>query len=272
MKVIDGKKLALEIRAGLKEKISKLGTAPGLGVILAGNDPASQLYVRLKEKAGKEAGIRFEKFLFEETAEEADILKTIKELNNRADINGILVQIPLPPQFDENQAIAAIAPEKDVDGFHSKNLEAIKKGSPKIIPGVALGIIKLIESTNVSLKNKKAVLLVNSEIFALPLQYLLEKKGAETVVKLNALRSPLSAYDIIVIALGRPNFLKADMVKDGAVIIDVGTTKIDGKLCGDADFESFKDRDVWITPVPGGVGPMTVAMLLQNTYNLAAKN
>lgn len=287
MRIIDGKKLALEIRAGLKEKISKLGNAPGLGVILVGNDPASHLYVRLKEKACLEAGIKFEKKLFPESATEEEINLTIQQFNNRDDINGILVQLPLPPQLNENRIITAIAPQKDVDGFHSKNLEALSRyslisrkvsGMPAssrqkkralIIPGVALGIMKLIESTNVSLAGKKAALLVNSEIFAAPLKYLLEQNKVKVDIKLNPKSSTLNSYDIIIIALGRPNFLKADMVKDGAVIIDVGTTKIRGKLCGDADFESFKNRDVFITPVPGGVGPMTVAMLLQNVYNLA---
>lgn len=271
MKPIDGKTLAKQIREDLKEKISKLGTVPGLGVILAGNDPASHLYVRLKETACREAGIIFEKFLFEESAEEKDVLKKIKELNDRADINGILVQLPLPSGFDENKVISAIAPEKDVDGFHYKNLEAIKNGTPKIIPGVALGIMKLIESTNISFTGKKAALLVNSEIFALPIKHLLEQSGVKVDIKLNPQSSALNSYDIIVIALGRPNFLKADMVKDDAVIIDIGTTKVDGKLCGDVDFEPFKNRDVFITPVPGGVGPMTVAMLLQNVYRLASK-
>jgi len=283
VKVIDGKKIALEIRAELKEKISKLGTAPGLAVLLIGNNEASRIYVGLKEKASEEAGIKFEKFLFSESASEPEILKKIDELNNRADINGTLVQLPLPAQLDEDKIIAAIAPQKDVDGFHPKNLELIKDGHPFIVPGVALGIMKLIESTGTDLKNKKAILLVNSEIFAIPLKYLLLKQGASVDMKLEA-KSPdatvgiptqsrrdykLKAYDIIIIALGQPKILKESMVKDNAVIIDVGTTKVDGHLSGDADFESFRNRNVWITPVPGGVGPMTVAMLLQNVYFLA---
>ncbi len=271
MKIIDGKKLALEIRAELKEKITKLGLTPGLGVILVGDDPASHLYVRLKEKACEEAGIRFEKNIFSESAEPEEIISAIQQFNSRSDVHGILVQLPLPPKFDEDKIIKTIDPKKDVDGFHPKNLEVIKKGAPKIIPGVVLGIMKLIESTNAQLKNKKAVLLVNSETFAVPLQYLLEQKKIKIDIILNPKPSTLYPHNIIIIALGRPKFLTSDMVHDGAIIIDVGTTKVDGKLFGDADFESFRNRDVFITPVPGGVGPMTVAMLLQNVYNLAKK-
>ncbi len=274
MKIIDGKKLALEIRTELKEKISKLGLQPGLAVILAGDDPASHLYVRLKEKASEEVGIRFEKKIFSESATEEDINSTIQQFNNRSDIHGILVQLPLPPKFDENKIIRTIDPKKDVDGFHPKNLELIKNGHPFIIPGVTLGIMRLIESTKVDLKNKKAALLVNSDIFALPLRHLLKTKDAEVETfikpKISDFRFQISDFDIIVIALGKPKFLKSEMVRDGAIIIDVGTTKVDGKLFGDADFDSFQNRDVFITPVPGGVGPMTVAMLLNNAVQLAS--
>lgn len=283
MRIIDGKKLALEIRTKLKEKITKLGFTPGLGVILVGNDPSSHLYVRLKEKACAEVGIRFEKKIFPENAKQNEIIKTIQQYNHRADLHGILVQIPLPKNFKTDKIISTINPQKDVDGFHPANLALLRAKEPKIIPGVSLGIMELIKSTKIDLKNKKAVLLVNSEIFALPIKYLLEKKGVKTKIVLQATSYPapeqaryeagklqvLKDYDIVVIALGQPNFLKADAIKNGAIIIDVGTTKVDGHLTGDADFESFRDRKVFITPVPGGVGPMTVAMLLQNIYTLA---
>lgn len=272
MRIIDGKKLALEIRTKLKEKITKLGFTPGLGVILVGNNPSSHLYVRLKEKACAEVGIRFEKKIFSENAKQNEIITAIQQYNRRKDIQGILVQIPLPKNFDTDKIINAINSQKDVDGFHPVNLLAMRDGRANIVPGVALGILKLVQSTDVPLKNKKAVLLVNSETFALPFKYLLEKKGVVTKVVLQATSYKLQAtnkYNIIVIALGIPKFLTSDMVKDGAVIIDVGTNIVDGKTVGDVDFESFRNREVWITPVPGGVGPMTVAMLLQNVYNLA---
>lgn len=269
MKLINGKSLAASIRAEIKEKITKLGFAPGLGVILVGNDPSSHLYVRLKEKACAEVGIRFEKKIFSENAKQNEIITAIQQYNRRKDIQGILVQIPLPKNFDTDKIISAINSQKDVDGFHPVNLLAMREGRANIVPGVALGILKLVQSTDVPLKNKKAVLLVNSEIFALPIKYLLKKNGVKVDIKLNPKPSTLYPYNIIIIALGKPKFLASDMIKDGAIVIDVGTTKVNDHLSGDADFESFKDRNGFITPVPGGVGPMTVAMLLQNIYTLA---
>lgn len=275
MNIIDGKKLSLEIRTKLKEKITKLDFTPGLGVILVGNNPSSHLYVRLKEKACAEVGIRFEKKIFSENAKQNEIITAIQQYNRRKDIQGILVQIPLPKSLDTDKIIFTIDPKKDVDGFHPVNLLAMRDGRANIVPGVALGILKLIESTNLPLnKKKKAVLLVNSKILETPLDYLLPRnRGIDVQTVLNPQQSGtfLKSFDIIIIALGIPKFLTSDMVKDGAVIIDVGTNIIDGKTVGDVDFESFRNREVWLTPVPGGVGPMTVAMLLQNVYNLAKK-
>lgn len=271
MNLIDGRALAAKIRSTLNSQLSTLGSRPGLGVILVGNDPASHLYIKLKKQACADAGIYFEKKIFSESASPEEINKTIQQFNNRNDIHGILVQLPLPTGFDTDEIIKTIDPKKDVDGFHPENLKLLKIGKPRIIPPVAAGIMKLIESTGVKLKNKKATLLVNSDKFAIPLRYLLEEKGVltKTLIPNSKFLIPdLKNYDIIIIALGRPNFLKSDMVKDGAIIIDVGTTKVGEKIIGDADFESFAERDVWITPVPGGVGPMTVAMLLQNIFLL----
>lgn len=271
MEIIDGKKLAAEIRSNLKTKISNLGFTPGLGVILVGDDSASHVYIRLKERACKEAGIYFEKKIFSKNAKQNEINTTIQQYNNRPDIHAILVQLPLPPGFDTDEIIKTIDPKKDVDGFHPKNLELLKKGNPYIVPPTPAGILKLIESTGVELKNKKAVLLVKSDLFALPIKYLLEQKDVRVEINLNPKPSTLYPQDIIVIALGTPKFLKSDMVKDGCIIIDVGTTVSDGKTVGDADFDSFKNKKGWITPVPGGVGPMTVAMLLQNVLDLSLK-
>lgn len=274
MRIIDGKSIAASIRARVKDEIAKLGITPGLGVILVGADPASHLYVGLKERACTEVGIHFEKRLFFATEPEEKILEAIREFNSRPDIHDILIQLPLPRGYDEDRVIGAMDPAKDVDGFHPANLALLKQKNPVILPGVSLGIVRLIESTGTMLAHRRAALIVNSEIFALPLRYLLEERGmtVETFlspsfpadVKIGTLTA-----DVIVIAVGNAGFLRSDMVKGGAVVIDVGTNKVDGKLVGDADFESFRNHDVWITPVPGGVGPMTVALLLDNMLNLA---
>ncbi|OGL79732.1 hypothetical protein A3F28_00100 [Candidatus Uhrbacteria bacterium RIFCSPHIGHO2_12_FULL_57_11] len=273
---IDGRSIAAGIRAQIKHDIARLGITPGLGVILAGADPASHLYVGLKEKACSEVGIKFEKALFFATEPEEKILEKIREFNGRPDIHGILIQLPLPRGYDEDRVIAEMNPAKDADGFHPANLELIKQKNPNVIPGVSLGIMRLIESTGTDLAGKKAALIVNSEIFALPLTYLLEKKGTMVEAFL-APRFPADVRrgtletDIVVVAVGRAGFIRADMVKDGAIIVDVGTNRVEGKLAGDADFDSFRGRDIRITPVPGGVGPMTVAMLLHNVLELAKR-
>lgn len=273
---IDGRSIAAETRLRIKNEIIKLGIAPGLGVILVGSDQASHLYVGLKEKASREVGIHFEKFLYFDGEPEEKILTKIDELNSRPDIHGILIQFPLPRGYDENRVVSRMDPSKDVDGFHPANLERIKQKNPIIISGVALGILRLIESVESDLAGKRAVLLVNSQVFALPLVYLLESRGAQVEIFISPrfpaeIRAATLAADIIVVAVGRASFLRPEMVMDGAIVVDVGTNRVDGKLAGDADYESFRDKKVWITPVPGGVGPMTVAMLLENTLELAKR-
>lgn len=276
MHLIDGKKLAEKIRHEVKKEIETQGASPGLAVILVGDDPASHLYVRLKERACTDVGIRFEKFLFPASTQEKDILEKIAELNVREDIHGILVQLPLPEGLNEDRVIAAILPRKDVDGFHPENLRLLREGRPRLVPGVAKGILALVDATGMELRGKRAVLLVNSRTFAEPISDLLRARDAEprVIIADEVPPSELATADIIIVALGRPGAIRAPMVKDGAVIIDVGTTRVGDRVVGDADFESFRDRDVWITPVPGGVGPMTVAMLLQNVmaaYKLSQK-
>ncbi len=247
---------------------------PGLGVILVGADPASHLYVALKERSAREVGIHFEKYLFFATEPEGKITAKIEELNARHDIHAILVQFPLPPPLDEDRVMTAVDPKKDVDGFHPENLKLLHEHKSPVVPGVSLGIMKLIKSTGVDFVGKRAVILANSTIFAEPLEILFHQKSAPAIALLSPTRDKASEWttqaDIIVIALGQMGFLTSDMVKDGAIIIDVGANKKEtGELVGDADFASFQDRDVWITPVPGGVGPMTVAMLLHNVMKLA---
>ncbi|MFA5128713.1 MAG: tetrahydrofolate dehydrogenase/cyclohydrolase catalytic domain-containing protein [Patescibacteria group bacterium] len=270
--IIDGKKIAAEIRVEIKKEIAESGITPGLAVILVGADPASHLYVGLKEKAAAEAGIHFEKYLFFATEPEEKITMKIQELNARPDIHGILVQLPLPGGYDESKIIAAIDPKKDADGFHPENIKKLISAAPEIIPPVVSGILKLIESTGVELKNKKIAILANSEILAKPLEKILTGNDIQTIIAPETLTTEIADADIIISALGRAKIITADAIKPGAILVDVGTTRLDdGTTVGDVDFESVAAKASWITPVPGGVGPMTVAMLLQNVVNIAKK-
>lgn len=306
-KIIDGKSLAQKIRSEIKKEIAELGITPGLAVILVGADPSSHLYVSLKEKACAEVGIHFEKYLFFATEPKEKIIAKIKELNADQNIHGIIVQLPLPPQFNENKIIAGIDPQKDADGFHPDNIGKLLRGELTIVPPVISGILKLIEATGEEIVNKKIAILANSETFAKPLAKILEsfstthkntQKNQPTfeAMAINVRQwhnhnhnwhnhnrviviiSPTDPTpftrdaDIVITALGRPKFLTNEMIKEGAIVIDVGTTRLeDGTLVGDLDFESVSQKAGWITPVPGGVGPMTVAMLLKNVLELAKK-
>lgn len=277
MQTIDGRKLAREIRAQVKKEIAEHGIVPGLGVILVGADPASHLYVSLKERAAREVGIHFEKYLFPATESEDKIIVKIQELNARPDIHAMLVQLPLPQPMNEDRIMAAMDPRKDVDGFHPENIKKLEARQPYVIPGVLVGIMKLIESAGKPASGANAVILANSATFAKPLEALLHEAKANAITLISPSQEAASPWtrqaDIIVIALGRAGFLTSNMVKDGAIIIDVGANKKEtGELVGDADSASFRDRNVWITPVPGGVGPMTVAILLQNVVALAQKS
>ncbi|MBI5071435.1 bifunctional 5,10-methylenetetrahydrofolate dehydrogenase/5,10-methenyltetrahydrofolate cyclohydrolase [Candidatus Falkowbacteria bacterium] len=270
IQIIDGKKIAAEIRAEIKKEITELGIAPGLAVILVGADPASHLYVGLKEKAAAEVGIHFEKYLFFATEPEEKIIAKIQELNERPDIHGIVVQLPLPQGYDENKIVAAIDPKKDADGFHPENIKKILAGEPENIPPVISGILKLIESTGTELVNKKIAILANSEILAKPLEKILTGNDIKTIIAPETLTTEISDADIVITALGRAKIITADAIKPGAILIDVGTTRMDdGTTVGDIDFESAATKACFITPVPGGVGPMTVAELLRNVLNLA---
>lgn len=271
--IIDGKKIAAEIRGEIKKEIAELGIVPGLAVILVGADPASHLYVGLKEKAAAEVGIHFEKYLFFATEPEEKIIAKIKGLNARPDIQGIVVQLPLPQGYNENKIVAAIDPKKDADGFHPANIEKLLRDEPTIIPPVISVILKLVEATGEEVANKKIAILANSETFVRPLQKILEKDNrvAYAIAPENPAAITHDA-DIVVTALGRPKIITADAIKPGAILINVGTTRMDdGKTVGDIDFETAKDVAGWITPVPGGVGPMTVAELLQNVLELSKK-
>lgn len=259
MKIIDGKKFSSKILNEAKKEIKKLPAQPGLAVILAGNNPASKIYVKKKERACKEVEIHFEKFLYNTRVSNKEILEKIKRLNRRKNINGILVQLPLPKHLNTDKIIAAIDYKKDVDGF----LEKSEVNSPTIA-----GVLELLKSTRKNLKNKSCIILANSKIFADPLKKLLEKRGLEVKILLKPSKQKLNA-DVIITALGKPKFIKADMIKAGAIIIDVGITRVGKKIYGDADSESLKNTSGWITPVPGGTGPMTAAMLIKNLLTLS---
>ncbi|MBI5465668.1 MAG: bifunctional 5,10-methylenetetrahydrofolate dehydrogenase/5,10-methenyltetrahydrofolate cyclohydrolase [Candidatus Kerfeldbacteria bacterium] len=268
--LLNGRSLAANLRHELKTKVAELGITPKLGVILVGHDPASHLYVKLKEQAASEVGIKVEKILLPTDCPLATIKSHIQSLNQRPDIHAILVQLPLPPQLDETTVIACIDPTKDADGFHPHNLKRLLAGESALVPGVTQGIIKLIEAAGQNLRDRKAVLLVNSREFAQPLAKLLTDKGVRTQVIYEFNHLLLQTADIIVVAKGQPNLITTKDVRDGTIIIDVGTNKIGHRTVGDVDAPSLKNRAVYLTPVPGGVGPMTVAMLLWNVYQLAA--
>ncbi|MBI5793878.1 bifunctional methylenetetrahydrofolate dehydrogenase/methenyltetrahydrofolate cyclohydrolase [Candidatus Uhrbacteria bacterium] len=262
--ILNGKNLAMAIREKIKTRVAALSTPPGLAVILVGSDPASHTYVALKKKACEQVGIRFEQHLYFATESEDTLIKKIQELNARPDVNGILVQLPLPTQ-NADRVIAAIDPLKDVDGFHPVNLENLEAGKPAIASAVALGILKLIgEAPH---KTGSQAVIVSSPLFAQPLQILLREQNiTATVVDPDAqdLAKTTRAADILIVAVGHPGLITGGMVKPGAVVIDVGTTRTDAGLKGDVDFPCVEPIAGAITPVPGGVGPMTVAMLLVN--------
>lgn len=265
-RILDGKTLALTIRKDIAKRVAAMPTPPGLGVILVGDDPASHKYVELKRIACEEVGIRFELNLYQADVSEQTLIEKIHELNGRTDITGILVQLPLPTQ-NPNNIIPEIEPFKDVDGFHQENIERLKADKPAIASAVALGVIKLIREALGNERFPSQSVIVSSPLFAEPLETLLSKEGAHTVVTQAEdpeLDEKTKRADILIVAEGIPGLIQKKHVKPGAIVIDVGTTKVNDRLQGDVDFESIEPIASAITPVPGGVGPMTVAMLLEN--------
>ncbi len=271
MKIIDGKKISQDIKNELKQEVEKLkkqGITPGLAVILVGEDPASQVYVRNKEKACEYIGIKSFSHKLSESASEDEILNLIKKLNEDENIHGILVQLPLPKLIDENKIIMAIDPKKDVDGFHPENIGKLSIGQAMLLPCTPAGIIKLLKRSQIEIEGKNCVVIGKSNIVGKPVALMLmNKNGTVTVChsKTKNLSEISKQADILVVAVGRPKMVTADMIKEGVVIIDVGINRLeDGSLCGDVDFENCKKIASAITPVPGGVGPMTIAMLMKN--------
>lgn len=276
-KILDGKKMSAEIRAEIKEKVVLLkerGIAPGLAVILVGDNPASKVYVGQKEKGCLEAG--FASFLHRlpETTSQEELLALIDKLNADKTVHGILVQLPLPCQIDPDTVLAAIRPEKDVDGFHPVNIGRLVAGLPASEPCTPKGILRLLKSTGIPLAGKEAVVIGRSNIVGKPVALMLLAESATVTIchsKTADLAEHARRADILVAAIGKPRFVTADMVKEGAVVIDVGINRMEEGLVGDVDYEPVAEKASWITPVPGGVGPMTIAMLLENTLEQAEK-
>ena len=276
--IIDGKELAKEIKDSLKEEVVKIkekGIIPKLAVIMVGNDPASKVYVKNKSKACEYVGIEFEEHILEETIKMQELLSLIEKLNNDSKIYGILLQAPIPKGLDINLAFKTIDPKKDVDGFHPMNVGKLTLGQDTFIPCTPYGIIKMIEKYNIETEGKNIVILGRSNIVGKPLiQCMLEKNGTVTVClsKTKDIKEIAKNADILISAIGKPKFVTEDMVKKGAVVIDVGINRSeDGKIIGDVDFEKVEQKTSYITPVPGGVGPMTIAMLMNNVVK-ATKN
>lgn len=274
--IIDGKLVARQVRervAKETEKLKNKGITPGLAVIIVGEDPASQVYVRNKEKACEEVGFYSEKFALPESTTQEELNALVKELNERPEINGILCQLPLPKHLDDKEVINLIDPIKDVDAFHPVNVGAIMIGDYSFLPCTPAGVMELIHSTGVEISGKKAVVMGRSNIVGKPMAMLLLHENATVEIthsRTADLKEITKTADILVAAIGKAKFVTADMVKDGAVVIDVGMDRDEnGKLCGDVDFENVKDKCSYITPVPGGVGPMTISMLMQNTLTAA---
>ena len=274
-RLIDGKAVSARLRQEMKAEVEALkekGITPGLAVVLVGEDPASQVYVRNKIRACEELGIRSENHLLPADTTQEALLGLIEELNRREEVSGILVQLPLPRQIREEAVIAAIAPEKDVDAFHARNVGKIGQGSYNFLPCTPAGVMELIRSTGVSVQGKECVVVGRSNIVGKPMAVLLLQANATVTVahsKTKDLPSLTRQADILVAAVGIKELIKKDMVKPGAVVIDVGMNRVDGKLYGDVDFSNVSDVASFITPVPGGVGPMTIAMLLSNTVTAA---
>ena len=279
MTIINGKEVSAKLRQDIKLQVeeftSSTGKTPGLAVILVGNNPASAVYVRNKHKACLETGINSYQIELPEAISEDELLLKIDELNADSNVNGILVQLPLPRHISEEKVINRISPEKDVDAFHPQNVGKIMIGNYSFLPCTPAGIIELLNYYNVDIESKSCVVIGRSNIVGKPMAHLLlEKNGTVTVChsRTKGLKEICLGADIIVVAIGKPEFLTADMVKPGAVVIDVGINRLDdGRLVGDVAFDDVSRVASMITPVPGGVGPMTITMLLKNTLT-AAKN
>ena len=276
-KIIDGKVISAAVKERVKKGVAELnkkGITVGLAVIIVGEDPASKIYVSNKKKACEALGIISEEYALPESTTEEELLALVDELNRKKSINGILCQLPLPRHLDEKLIINSILPEKDVDAFHPANVGRIMIGDYDFVPCTPAGIMEMLAYENINPEGKNCVVIGRSNIVGKPMaMLLLHKNGTVTVChsKTQNLKEICSKADILVAAVGKAKFVTADMVKEGAVVIDVGMNRVDGKLYGDVDYEAVKEKASAITPVPGGVGPMTIAMLMQNTLTAAKR-
>jgi len=276
--IIDGKAVAAKVRQRVAEEVKQLAEkniTVGLAVVIVGDNQASRVYVNNKKKACAEVGITSYEYALPESTTEEELLTLVDKLNNDDSVNGILVQLPLPKQINENKIINAISPKKDIDAFHPENVGHIMIGDYHFLPCTPAGVMELIAETGTDVCGKCCVVIGRSNIVGKPMaMLLLHKNGTVTMThsKTQNLKEICANADILVAAVGKAGFVTADMVKPGAVVIDVGMNRnAQGKLCGDVDFEGCKEKAGWITPVPGGVGPMTIAMLMQNTVTAAKK-
>jgi len=267
--IINGKQIAKQLRAGIAKQVAKLDRKPGLAVVLVGDDPASAVYVRNKDNACKEVGFYSEKINKPTSITQAELLAEVERLNNDDKIDGILVQLPLPGHLDANQVIEAINPNKDVDGFHSENIGKLMQNKAYLRPCTPKGVMTMLATTGIDLVGKDCVVVGASNIVGRPMSMeLLNARATVTICnsRTQDLSSKVKQADIVVAAVGIPKLIQGDWIKEGAIIIDVGINRLDdGSLSGDVDFDLVQQKAAWITPVPGGVGPMTIATLLENT-------
>ena len=278
MSIIDGKMVASHIKDNIAAEVkilkNKTGKTPGLAVVLVGDDPASAVYVKNKNKTCKNIGFQSFEYILSENTSEDKLLNLINDLNNDDQVNGILVQLPLPSHISSKKILVAINPQKDVDGFHLENVGRLVTGNALFKPCTPAGIIKLLDEYKIAIEGKNAVIIGRSNIVGKPVSFLLLERNATVTIchsRTKDLPSLTRSADILIAAIGKPNFVTPDMVKNNAVVIDVGINRLDGKLVGDVDFASVSKQASLITPVPGGVGPMTIAMLMENTFQ-AFKN
>ena len=277
-RILDGKALAAQIRSRVKDQVASLaqrGILPALAVVLAGDNAASKVYVRNKARASEEAGVRSQVFELPASVSEAELLERVRALNADPAVHGILVQLPLPAHVDAHKVLEAVAPAKDVDGFHPEHAAALLAGRPTVLPCTPAGVMRLLQHAGVPLAGRRAVVLGRSDIVGKPLALLLLQSDATVTIchsKSVNLPSITSEADILVTAVGRAKLVGGAMVKPGACVVDVGINRLaDGSLAGDVDFDAVKNVAGWITPVPGGVGPMTIAMLLENCLSAASR-
>jgi len=272
--LIDGKAVAKVLESEVAAEIAGLGYRPGLVAVRVGSDPASEIYVRNKARKARELGLEGTELVFPETMSEAELLAEVARLNADDAVDGILVQLPLPKQIDAQKVIDAIDPAKDVDGFHPINVGLLHLGRPALVPCTPSGVMRLIDATGAAVEGKRAVVIGRSDIVGKPVAALLLSRNATVTIchsRTRDLAAMAREADIVVAAIGKARFVTAEMIKPGAIVIDVGINRVDGKLAGDVDFEAAREIAGFITPVPGGVGPMTIAVLMSNTVRAAVR-